>query len=360
MFAATPMINHVKAFPHKKLKAIFHFIFLQQQWKIEGGELIYSEVEVVSVVGLTCRSLTPHYHFRGRFLQIQNPFRINGLKIIKMMLDSSEVTPGSTHLVDELLHSIFFLGKINQVPFTPEEIIGQGMVERLSQQYPGPFQHYLDQVPKRSPFSCVMDMVVLQQGQEREEEIRQSLTKLVGNLKPKFLVSSTICVSWEQTSPARYYGVSLSTYGPTARNIVTAASCCSVWDDYVAGAVMTYYPANIQNEPNGAIRLPDNVRCQAFDIRSGSEKNPCLSCGNMFGLYTEETDEFPYGNCAETESVSNLLKREAEVRENTQLQSDAYTAENRQMAREQVRNILSELLQGLNINWDGNFYNPAV
>ena len=60
----------------------------------------------------------------------------------------------------QILHSIFFLGKINDPQHPPESIVTDAeMLENLKNTYPRPFDHYSSQLPKRSPFSCVLDMV---------------------------------------------------------------------------------------------------------------------------------------------------------------------------------------------------------
>ncbi|XP_039976987.1 uncharacterized protein LOC120786001 isoform X2 [Xiphias gladius] len=97
---------------------------------------------------------------REEFLKTQEPLRRNAFRIIKAMLDWCNQTPGSKHFVDEMLHSIFFLGKVNNAPYTPESIVGnEEILDNLKEKYPGPFKFYSTQLPRRSPFSCVMDMV---------------------------------------------------------------------------------------------------------------------------------------------------------------------------------------------------------
>ncbi|XP_062291439.1 uncharacterized protein LOC133995945 [Scomber scombrus] len=180
------------------------------------------------------------------YLESQQGFRRNAFKIITKMLDWCNRTEGSKKFVDEILYSIFFLGKINNPQFLPEMIFADDkqILENLKKTYPKPFELYSTQLPRRSPFSCVMDM----EGQNNENLILQSLRDLLNELEPKFLVSSTICVSHKSNIPNsdRYYGVSMSTAGQEAGQIVIAASCCSIWDDYVAGAVMTYYPEKVK------------------------------------------------------------------------------------------------------------------
>lgn len=60
----------------------------------------------------------------------------------------------------QILHSIFFLGNINKVPFTPEQIIpDRNMLDGLKAKYDRPFMYFEIELPRRSPFSCVLDMV---------------------------------------------------------------------------------------------------------------------------------------------------------------------------------------------------------
>ncbi|KAF1380986.1 hypothetical protein PFLUV_G00169750 [Perca fluviatilis] len=180
----------------------------------------------------------------------------------------------ATVLVDEILHSIFFLGKINDPQHPPESIVTDAdMLDGLKIIYPRPFDHFSSQLPKRSPFSCVLDMIVLLTGEENEEEIKKKVREITKQLRrgrTRPLISSTICVSQIPNS-VRYYGVSMSTAGRIPGRIMVAASCLSSWDRYVAGAVMTYY-LNNANIPDfdGIIRLPENVRCEAFNILQDS------------------------------------------------------------------------------------------
>lgn len=83
---------------------------------------------------------------------------------------------------------------------------------------------------------------------------------------------------------------------------------------------------------------------------------PCRSCKNLFGLNTEDLREWPHGNCAEAESLSNLLENEREV----ETRVDEYSAEkdNRQRAEDEVGRVLRTVLQRIRFNWTGEFYNP--
>lgn len=201
-------------------------------------------------------------------------------------------------------------------------------------------------------------------GQEKENVIIGSLQTLICELKKDEateLISSTICVSQCSNAPksARYYGVSMSTSGRNPGRIMIAASCLSTWDSYVAGAVMTYYPVKEKKEYfDGTVKLPEYVSCQAISLSAGRQMLPCRSCANLFGFPKSEPKEWPYGNCAEVESVSNLFKKENEVKEKAKPTSPTCTEANRKRAKDSVLKELKTTLKMLKFNWDENFYIP--
>ena len=197
-------------------------------------------------------------------------------------------------------------------------------------------------------------------GQQKERDIINWLKDFIHeNLHGNQLVSYTICVSQrnDEEDSVRYYGVSMSTSGCNPGRIIVAASCLSNWDSYVADAVMTYYPSKKKKRYfDGTIRLPEQVRCQAFSLKDGAIKAPCRSCANMFGLKRNVEQVWPYGNCAEAESLSNLLKNESEVREQVE-QSETYTPADRQTAKESVCAELRRRLGAVNYQWT---YTPQL
>ncbi|XP_067468102.1 uncharacterized protein [Thunnus thynnus] len=304
---------------------------------------------------------------REELLQDEDFFIRNAFMIIEEMVELNNHTDSeyTTLLVDEILHSIFFLGKIKTPPFTPQDIVNDDeMYDALKYCYPRPFDLYSSQLPKRSPFSCVQDMIVHLEGQENEDKIIQTLQQLIHRLKEgntDELVPSTICVSQKSVNAVRHYGVSMSTSGANPGQIMTAASCFSIWDDYVAGAVMTYYPKKVKKSYfDGTIKLPEYVRCQAFNFSKGGPKDPCRSCANLFGLHTTYKKEWAYGNCAEAESVSNLLKNEEDVKVKAQPTSETCTEKNRLIAKEDVLKHLKSVLRMMKFKWDNNFYTPQT
>lgn len=122
----------------------------------------------------------------------------------------------------------------------------------------------------------------------------------------------------------------MSAPGRNPAKIMIAASCLGALGDYVSGAVMTYCLKNIKKSFfDGTIILPQGVRCQAFNLSRGEEMLPCGACGNLFGLHMADIKVWAYGNCAEAESVSNLLKNEAEVKRQAGPTSPLFTPESR-------------------------------
>ncbi|CAF91936.1 unnamed protein product [Tetraodon nigroviridis] len=279
-----------------------------------------------------------------------------------------ELSSGShSCLVDEILHSIFFLGGLYSPPYLPKDILtDHDMLNILKSSYPQAFKYFQSKLPRRSPLSCVMDMIVNNTGQENEEGILSSLKALILELKEgnaKQLISSTGCVSQpnkEDQKSTRYYGVSMSTSECLPGRIVVAAACLSNWDEYVAGAVMTFYPTMERKTYfDGTIKLPGQVRCQAFNLSQLQEMPPCKSCRNLFGLTGDDKRSWAYGNCAENESVSNLLKKEQKVKEKSRPLAPSYTEENRKKAKESMEKELNSYLKTKKFSWDKTFYTPS-
>ncbi|XP_054462567.1 uncharacterized protein LOC129097683 [Anoplopoma fimbria] len=298
-----------------------------------------------------------------QLLKEEEPFRRNAFLLIEKMLDLYQPSAHAKALVDEILHSIFFCGKIHNPPFSPEMIlIDVEIIKELKDVFPRPFELFSSRLPRRGPFSCVLDMIVHLNGGENENKIIDVLRTLITDLKLResmHLVSSTICFSHktEIQDPVKYYGVSNS--APDPRRIMYAASCLGGWDSYVAGAVMTYLPKK-KKKPDfdGTIVLPSNVRCHAFSLSDGKVKSPCRSCGNLFGLTTSEIAVNEYGNCAEVESLSNLFKNVVDVKEQARPTSEKYSDLKRAKVEKLVRTDLRNWLLHKGFPWDQNFYTP--
>ncbi|XP_034735709.1 uncharacterized protein LOC117949509 [Etheostoma cragini] len=344
---------------------------------------IYCMFDILNQVIAAFCFLILHFHvyyFREEdLLEEAEPFCFNAFMIITEMVSRNrEVNEtqqrDATILVDEVLHSIFVLGKIHTPPFSPEEILSDAeILSAFRIQYPRPFALYSSELPRRSPFSCVLDMVVEQKGRDNEREIREELQELVGRLVKsgtiRPLVSKALSVSQsESNGPVRYYGVSMSAYDE-AKTILIGASCLSSWDRYVADAVMTFYPEQSDNslDPydwpfvrkpyfDGTFRVPEQVWCQTFDLYNGRIMDPCFSCHQLFGLTTTRERVFSHGNCSEAESLSNLFQGDAAVRAQIQRPPGG----DRARAETSVRDALRCFVQDFDgfTEWEARFYTP--
>ncbi|XP_015211396.2 uncharacterized protein [Lepisosteus oculatus] len=231
----------------------------------------------------------------------------------------------------EVLHCIFFLGHIHEMPINPKTFFqNDRLFQIFKRQFPEPFEHYSTHLPKRTPFSILLDMVSKVKGHtdhrtilSQVEEVKKKLTEkskdnqFVNNYS---LTASVICMSYFCTPEKGFnYGASLSCSGKVETKIMIALSCIKTWNDAVAHAVC-------HAKKGGFIKFPDGVTCQAYiyDLKSGYniEKAPCKKCHGMFRNvnFLPPPSEWPkgqdwqYGNCAETESLSHLLNTEQNVR----------------------------------------------
>ncbi|XP_029518950.2 uncharacterized protein LOC115131391 [Oncorhynchus nerka] len=203
-------------------------------------------------------------------------FRTNAFRIIKIMIELC--TPGCRVYVDEILHSIFFLGFIHKPQqCTPNDILGE-LMPKVQEIFPRPFESYKSKLPRRTPFSSVLDMVVSSLGPDIEINILVERLREIANgmsePKSKYqFTSSTICVSRRNDVERSYYGVSMSCNGKQEGQIMVAVSCLSTWHCGVSNAVMTYDPNTKMKRENfdHTFNLPTDFRCQAFNVKTGDE-----------------------------------------------------------------------------------------
>ncbi|XP_074543146.1 uncharacterized protein LOC141803134 isoform X2 [Halichoeres trimaculatus] len=271
----------------------------------------------------------------------QDLFRRSAFLIIAKIIDLRPKPPSV--LVDECLHSIFFAGMIHKPRYEPKDIVSDAkMLAALENCYSRPFELCFTQLPKRSPFSCVLDMFVHQvrvEGNREEEEhrVREQLQTFIKELRKggaKKMISAAICVSQKLDSSS---------------------------DSYVADAVMTYCPEKEKKAYfDGTLQLQELIRCETFSLGRGEHMDPCRSCGNLFGLTTGSVKVWPYGHCAEAESISNLLKSQNDLRQRATPKFKNYTVGNRQSAKDSVSKHLKDLLRNTVFEaWDFGFYTPT-
>lgn len=199
-------------------------------------------------------------------------------------------------------------------------------------------------------------------GHEDENKIQKNLLRFLEALKlpPKIkgesnytnyytLEATVIAVCYNETPgalrPEKYYGASLSCRGERARRIMINQSCLNVWHDYVSYAVLSFR----HDDQGNGISFPGTVKCRAFyrnhQANRYEDRRPCKNCGDLFSLSNPETDrnDFPYGNCAETECLSKLIFKDEDVRSNMIL-GISYTRENLRGLKEKAAKALEQSL----------------
>lgn len=262
--------------------------------------------------------------------------------------------------VEKLLHSIFFLGHIHEARLLPNAFFeSQAVKDKLETRFQMAFHNYMSP-PCQTPFSILLTLAVRLCGHGDEYKIQEHLLSFLGALKlpPKIkgesnytnyytLEATVIAVCYNETPgalrPVKYYGASLSCRGERAKRIMINQSCLNVWHDYVSYAVLSFR----HDEQGNGISFPGTVKCRAFyrnhQTNCYEDRRPCNNCGDLFSLSNPETDrnDFPYGNCAETECLSNLIFNDEDV-QNKMITRIDYIGENLKGLREKAKKALEQ------------------
>ncbi|KAB5517591.1 hypothetical protein PHYPO_G00168890 [Pangasianodon hypophthalmus] len=216
-------------------------------------------------------------------------------------------------ILDQMLHSILFLGNIHFSRYLPHYIFADvEMFHQTSEDFPGPFTHYQTHVALRTPFSYFLELVTICYGHdENDKEVESTLSEILHDCRKSGdqypLISTVICIC--ESGGSRYYGASLSCEGDQEREIMTAVSCVHVWHLKVSSAVMSVFPEDT-GEPR-SIKLPDTVKCRAYAVADMRKlKPPCKRCNQLYSLPDHTNHSNPPGNCAETEAISNFFNAE--------------------------------------------------
>ncbi|MGH0145683.1 UNVERIFIED_CONTAM: hypothetical protein FKN15_006053 [Acipenser sinensis] len=220
---------------------------------------------------------------------------------------------------------------------------------------------------------------------QNEEQVKSHLLNIFNNLKIKSsgnkyysyytLEATVICITHYEKAKGEktdtFYGASLSCRGDLEKKLMIQLSCLKTWNSAVAYAVSFA-------QEGGAVQFPSEVICRSFK-RHWTERNyygvpPCKNCTSLFQKITfihrdknnesAETNEppWPYGNCAETESLSKLLTADAELQVQVLYKNKPVDfIKERAIVCNRARNTLSELLPSRGFELKGNdfqFFEP--
>ncbi|XP_026998321.2 uncharacterized protein LOC113640148 isoform X2 [Tachysurus fulvidraco] len=169
-------------------------------------------------------------------------------------------------ILEQMLHSILFLGHIHAAVYRPEWIFSDvEMLQKTIKDFPKPFDLFQTHVAQRTPFSYFLQLLTVCYSENQEATVKNKLAALLADCKK------------------------------------------SVWHRKVSSAVMSMFPQDTGTQCT--IQLPATVRCEAFALEDMSQvKPPCGRCHQLYSLpgHTDILNE--PGNCAETEVISNLLQ----------------------------------------------------
>ncbi|XP_051992423.1 uncharacterized protein LOC127650821 [Xyrauchen texanus] len=262
-------------------------------------------------------------------------------------------------LVNEILHSIFFLGFIHEDHNIPEDVLPK-TTENVKQEFPEPFEKYSSHLPKRTPFSILLDIMDLKN--DTTEKILKKLCSLMEDLKFPYplnkpgnktqhfytLESTVICVCFNNHSPSNIHvGASLGCR-KKAKSIMIYSSCINnTWHPYVSQAVMSFSHQTLESD---GLKFPGSMHCQAYlrdwEANKYEPIQPCKNCQCLFNLPGKGTEQkhYPYGNCAETECLSKLLINDKRMEVNTVFN---YTPDNMKMLQKLTKKKLREELDSI-------------
>ncbi|CAH2291762.1 Hypothetical predicted protein [Pelobates cultripes] len=234
-----------------------------------------------------------------------------------------------SHYMQRVLHSIFFIGYVSKPRVYPEEFIPEKILESFKEKFPGPFKDYLSHVPHQTPYSILLEFMSENKNCNEPKilmqelwEINKSLWKTDTNIgyQPVANDFTATVIAYScygdingNNNVNSAYGSSISCKGRVPRRIMIHISVLQVWDLAISYAVC-------QEGDSPALVFPNQVCCKAYNFHCNSncflEVPPCAKCmksfrGVKFNPPCENPDDdptWPYGNCAENESLNKLLK----------------------------------------------------
>ncbi|XP_078427232.1 uncharacterized protein LOC144699820 [Cetorhinus maximus] len=292
------------------------------------------------------------------FVKSGNKFLWTARSFISSSVQEGKLTQdkGSAYF-KEILHVILFCGQINNPIITPEEILTEEEIRQLSKKYRDVFQKCATHLPTHPPYTVLLDVVSSISSSRKAEEVLGCLLGLTNEMDvtndeggkcENIFVSTVIsCCYLDSSANTNYFGASVSCRGRKQKQIMIDILCCHTWHKDISWAVCVgntynkkafgfpvgvrsmafniYSPAKatIQKEKIKSVwdRLQHCLMTRSYEISKALEqygtlvpKAPCMKCFTMFpDIYFDPhsqdhcNGQWEYGNCAECESLSQLL-----------------------------------------------------
>ncbi|XP_041073211.1 uncharacterized protein LOC121293863 [Carcharodon carcharias] len=313
------------------------------------------------------------------FVKSGNKFLSTVRSFISWSVQKGKLTQdkGRTYF-KEILHVILFYGQINNPIITPEEILTEKEIEQLSGKYRDVFRKYATHLPTRPPYTVLLDAIVEITETRNAEKVLTCLLNLTNEMDvtndegrkcENIFVSTVIscCYLDDSSANTNYFGASVSCRGLKQRQIMIDILCCHTWHKDIGWAVCvgkTYnknafgFPAglcsmafNIYSSAKATIqeeiiksawnRLQRSLMTRSYEISKALEqygtlvpREPCMKCFTMFpDIYFDPHSQhhgqgqWEYGNCAECESLSQLLYSNQQVVEQLDRKTFQLTSE---------------------------------
>ncbi|XP_068120508.1 uncharacterized protein [Hyperolius riggenbachi] len=289
---------------------------------------------------------------------LKQQFQLSGnifIEAFKKLLDKEKKKEVKNFYMQRLLHSIFFFGHINNPRVKPEEFFHEKSLNVYRNRFQEVFDIYKTHLPRQSPFSILLEYMTTADDAKKPEPLKQNLkdinNSLLRNNNENETVANDFSASVIAYSRARdpsisndtdwYYGASISYKDKVPRKIMISISSLYIWDKAISYIVRC-------GDNGRGLTFPNNVQCCACRF-NGKECDyevipPCRKCDRMFNVQyelkyqkTSDKQTWPYGNCAEAESLSNLLRRNKHVR------NDVKEGGNRETIERDIIESLSDL-----------------
>ncbi|XP_039604291.1 uncharacterized protein LOC120525772 [Polypterus senegalus] len=260
---------------------------------------------------------------------------------LKFVKENELKKEDAKHYIKEMLHAVLFLLYINKPSIEPQEFLSDGMLEYFRRNCSDVLEKYKTHLPLRPPYSILLDLVVKMWGDNPQD--RMILDNLF-QLNKDMLISGTVneeqmsandfafssrvvsCCYFSKKNTnfktRKYFGASVACKGKIQREVFIDVACVKTWHPKVAIGVIN---ASTGSE---TLQLPEYVFSTAYRMKS-SKTNlhlhyeampPCPRCLDIFPNIIFSPKALPFhiakwehGNCAECESVSNLLKAERDL-----------------------------------------------
>ncbi|XP_043570792.1 uncharacterized protein LOC122562193 [Chiloscyllium plagiosum] len=271
------------------------------------------------------------------FIMSANQFVHKAMDIFISAANRGDLEPRRANAyIKEILHIILFYGQINCPKVDPVDIL-QGNTDLLLRCFPDVFERCRTHLPTRPPFTVLLDAIVDIVGRRQEQSVLEFLLLQINEMEvpnagnglcKNIFVSAVVnfCYFNDEATGLRrenYFGASVTCAGSTQRKIMIDILCYQTWQRDISWAVC------IGNRYNrNAFTFPCQVHSMAFNIYTRGESThgpiarraPCQKCFIMFPdiefeLRPPEDEHifWEYGNCAEYESLSQLLNSHPEI-----------------------------------------------